>query len=61
MECRGVRRFSVRGGGDGLFSALFGRRLALETWFCPSCGKVELFAPRGERENLFDLIEEDST
>lgn len=59
MECAGVRRFAVRGRW-GFLGSIFGRRLALETWLCPSCGKVEFFAPRGEREDLFDLLREDA-
>ena len=59
MERAGVRRFTVRGGGGGLVAALFGKRLALETFVCPSCGKVEFFAERGERQDLFDLLREE--
>jgi hypothetical protein len=63
MECAGVRRLVVaRKRGPlllGFFGGLFSKRLELETWVCPSCGKVEFFAARGERENLFDLLEEE--
>lgn len=55
MACAGVRTFSV-----GRRFWLLAKRLPLEAWVCPSCGKVEFFAPPGERENLFDLLEGES-
>ena len=63
MECLGVRRIVARRAGGGLlarFAGLFAARsLALETWVCGSCGKVEFFAPKGERQDLFDLLAEE--
>jgi len=63
MECLGVRKIRARRAAGGLLARLAGlfaaRSIELETWVCGSCGKVEFFAPKGERQDVFDLLREE--